>query len=95
MRAEENNAYYEKRADSRGLNNIQKIGNTGKPPHSAIEIKIKKTNYLGYQNKRQHPKEQTQMLGRDIKVESHQMGNIEGTCQEKNIHSQNYKEVLI
>ena len=76
MRAEENKAYYEKRADTRRLNNIYKIGNTGKSPHPAIEIEIKKTNYLDYQNKRQHPIEQVQCLMRDIKIKSHQVGNI-------------------
>jgi hypothetical protein len=95
MRAEENKANYHKRADTRSLNDIQEIDNTGKSPHSTVDIEIIKTNYFGYQNKRQHPIKQVQVLMRDIKIESHQMGNIEGTRQEKNIHSQNQKEVLI
>jgi hypothetical protein len=59
VRAEENKAYYEKRADTRSFNYIKEIGNTGKTPHSAVEIEIKKTTCLGYQNKRHHPIEQT------------------------------------
>ena len=46
MLAEENKAYYNKRADARRFNYIQEIGNTGKTPHSAVEIEIKKNNYF-------------------------------------------------
>ena len=46
MRAEEDNAYYEKRADTRRFNYIKEIGNTGKTPHSAVEIEIEKVDYL-------------------------------------------------
>ena len=76
MRTEENKANYYKRADARCFNDIQEIGNTGKSPHPTVNIKIKKTNYLDYQNKRQHPIEQVQCLMRDIKIKSHQVGNI-------------------
>ena len=76
MRAEKNEAYDEKRADARRFNDIKQVGNTGKSPHSAIEIEIKKNSYLGYKNKRQHPIQQSQMLLWDIKIKSHHVCKI-------------------